>query len=66
MSEERYTKRENRTQLLSVTVTPSDDALIRAAARRTGLTVSSFVAKAASQAAQDQLAFQRSQQARHS
>ena len=49
--DERYQKRENRSQLLSVTVTPSDDTLIRAAARRSGLTVSSFIARAASLAA---------------
>ncbi len=55
MHDERYQKRENRSQLLSVTVTPSDRSLIAAAAIRTGMSVASFVARAASKAARTEL-----------
>ena len=48
-------ERESRSKWISVTVTPSDDARIREAAERAGLSISSFVARAASIAAMDAL-----------
>jgi len=49
------TKRERRSCGMTLTLTPSDDARIREAAERAGLSISSFVARAASIAAMDEL-----------
>jgi len=48
-------KRERRSCGMTLTLTPSDDRNIRAAAERCGLTLSSFIARAASLAAVDEL-----------
>lgn len=52
---DRPTKRERRSCGATITLTPSDDQNIREAAARAGLSISSFIARAASIAALDEL-----------
>jgi uncharacterized protein (DUF1778 family) len=52
---DRFLKHERRSCGMTLTLTPSDDARIREAAERVGLSISSFVARAASIAALTEL-----------
>ena len=53
---DRPTKHERRSCGATITLTPTDDQNIREAAGRCGLSISSFIARAASIAAMDELA----------